>query len=116
MSALIFKWDGTIDKYVGDEVVAIWNSPVAQPNHALLAVRCAYDLIHEAPSLLAKLASKGLPPIGWGIGINTGPAVGGKMGRQGRFANHPPGGKGKNSAGLVRGGEPFHPSLAHATC
>jgi adenylate cyclase len=85
MSALIFKWDGTIDKYVGDEVVAIWNSPVAQPNHALLAVRCAYDLINEAPSLLAKLASKGLPPIGWGIGINSGPAVVGNMGSKDRL-------------------------------
>jgi adenylate cyclase len=85
MSALIFKWDGTIDKYVGDEVVAIWNSPVAQPNHALLAVRCAYDLINKAPSLLAKLAAKGLPPIGWGIGINTGPAVVGNMGSKDRL-------------------------------
>jgi len=85
MSALIFKWDGTIDKYVGDEVVAIWNSPVAQSNHALLAVRCAYDLINEAPSLLAKLAAKGLPPIGWGIGINTGPAVVGNMGSKERL-------------------------------
>src|SRR6266852_5961583 len=85
MSALIFKWDGTIDKFVGDEVVAIWNTPIAQPNHALLAVRCAYDLVHEAPSLLAKLAAKGLPPIGWGIGINTGPAVVGNMGSKDRL-------------------------------
>jgi adenylate cyclase len=85
MSALIFKWDGTIDKYVGDEVVAIWNSPVAQPDHALLAMRCAYDLVNEAPSLLAKLAAKGLPPIGWGIGINTGPAVVGNMGSRDRL-------------------------------
>jgi adenylate cyclase len=80
MSALIFKWDGTIDKYVGDEIVAIWNAPVAQPNHALLAVRCAYDLINFAPALQAKLAAKGLPPISWGVGINTGAAVVGNMG------------------------------------
>ena len=85
MSALIFKWDGTIDKYVGDEVVAIWNAPVAQPNHALLAVRCAYDLVNSAPALLAKLAAKGLPPISWGIGINTGPAVVGNMGSKDRL-------------------------------
>ena len=51
MSTLILKWDGTIDKYVGDEVVALWNAPVAQPNHALLALRCAYDLIAQAPAL-----------------------------------------------------------------
>lgn len=85
MSALIFKWDGTIDKYVGDEIVAIWNAPVAQPNHALLAVRCAYDLVSTAPDLQAKLVAKGLPPIAWGIGINTGPAVVGNMGSKDRL-------------------------------
>jgi len=80
MSALIFKWDGTIDKYVGDEIVAIWNAPVTQPDHALLTVRCAYDLINHAPVLQARLAAKGLPPISWGVGINTGAAVVGNMG------------------------------------
>ncbi len=85
MSALIFKWDGTIDKYVGDEIVAIWNAPVVQPDHALLAVRCAYDLVSSAPDLQAKLVAKGLPPIAWGIGINTGPAVVGNMGSKDRL-------------------------------
>jgi adenylate cyclase len=85
MSALILKWDGTIDKYVGDEVVALWNAPVAQPNHALLALRCAYDLIAQAPSLQAKLVEHGLPPVSWGIGVNTGPAVVGNMGSKDRL-------------------------------
>ncbi len=85
MSSLILKWDGTIDKYVGDEIVALWNAPAAQPNHALLAMRCAYDLIDQAPILQAKLAAKGLPPISWGIGVNTGPAVVGNMGSKDRL-------------------------------
>jgi adenylate cyclase len=85
MSSLILKWDGTIDKYVGDEVVALWNAPVAQPNHALLALRCAYDLIAEAPGLQAKLVEHGLPPVSWGIGVNTGPAVVGNMGSKDRL-------------------------------
>ncbi|MEA2657235.1 MAG: adenylate cyclase [Chloroflexota bacterium] len=85
MSALILKWDGTIDKYVGDEVVALWNAPVAQPNHALLALRCAYDLIAQAPALQAKLVEHGLPPVSWGIGVNTGPAVVGNMGSKDRL-------------------------------
>jgi adenylate cyclase len=85
MSALVFKWDGTIDKYVGDEIVAIWNAPTVQPNHALLAMRCAYDMVHAAPMVLARLAAKGLPPIAWGIGINTGPAVVGNMGSKDRL-------------------------------
>ena len=85
MSALILKWDGTIDKYVGDEVVALWNAPVGQPNHALLALRCAYDLIAQAPALQAKLVDHGLPPVSWGIGVNTGPAVVGNMGSKDRL-------------------------------
>ena len=85
MSSLILKWDGTIDKYVGDEVVALWNAPVAQPNHPLLALRCAYDLIAKAPDLLAELVNHGLPPVSWGIGLNTGPAVVGNMGSKDRL-------------------------------
>jgi adenylate cyclase len=85
MSSLILKWDGTIDKYVGDEIVALWNAPVDQPDHALLAVRCAYDLVSQAPVLEARLASKGLPPISWGIGVNSGPAVVGNMGSKDRL-------------------------------
>jgi class 3 adenylate cyclase len=85
MSSLILKWDGTIDKYVGDEIVALWNAPVDQPDHALLAIRCAYDLVSQAPVLEARLASKGLPPISWGIGVNSGPAVVGNMGSKDRL-------------------------------
>jgi class 3 adenylate cyclase len=85
LSQLIFKWDGTIDKFVGDEIVALWNAPVAQPDHALLAMRCAYDLIAQAPALQEKLAAKGLPPVSWGVGVNTGPAVVGNMGSRDRF-------------------------------
>jgi class 3 adenylate cyclase/CHASE2 domain-containing sensor protein len=85
MSTLILKWDGLIDKYVGDEIMALWNAPLPQPNHALLAVRCAYDLVSNAGALQDKLAARGLPPIGWGIGINTGPAVVGNMGSKDRL-------------------------------
>ena len=85
MSKLILKWDGLIDKYVGDEIMALWNAPLPQPNHALLAVRCAYDLVNNAGILQEKLAARGLPPVGWGIGINTGPAVVGNMGSKDRL-------------------------------
>jgi len=85
LSGIIFTWDGTVDKYVGDEIVAFWNAPRYQENHALLAVRCAYDLINKAPELQARLIAKGLPPIRWGIGVNTGPAVVGNMGSRSRL-------------------------------
>jgi len=85
LSGIIFTWDGTVDKYVGDEIVAFWNAPRLQENHALLAVRCAYDLINKAPELQARLIAKGLPPIRWGIGVNTGPAVVGNLGSRSRL-------------------------------
>lgn len=85
LSGIIFTWDGTVDKYVGDEIVAFWNAPRHQENHALLAVRCAYDLINRAPELQQKLLENGLPPIRWGIGVNTGPAVVGNMGSRSRL-------------------------------
>jgi adenylate cyclase len=85
LSGTIFTWDGTVDKYVGDEIMAFWNAPRHQENHALLALRCAYDCINRAPELQQRLLAKGLPPIRWGIGINTGPAVVGNMGSRSRL-------------------------------
>lgn len=84
LSGIVFTWDGTVDKYVGDEIMAFWNAPRLQEDHALLALRCAYDLINRAPELQQRLVAKGLPPIRWGIGINTGPAVVGNMGSRSR--------------------------------
>ncbi len=85
LSGIIFTWDGTVDKYVGDEIVAFWNAPRLQENHALLAVRCAYDLINRAPELQARLLARGLPPVRWGIGVNTGHAVVGNLGSRSRL-------------------------------
>src|SRR4030081_2242312 len=85
LSGIIFTWDGTVDKYVGDEIVAFWNAPRLQENHALLALRCAYDLVNRAPELEQRLMAKGLPPIRGGTGINTGPAGVGNMGSRSRL-------------------------------
>src|SRR5207247_10600353 len=102
MSKLILKWDGLIDKYVGDEIMALWNAPLPQSNHALLAVRCAYDLINNAAAVQAKLAAKGLPPIGGGIGVNTGPAGVGHVGSGDRLQDAALGGTGNTGAHDVR--------------
>jgi adenylate cyclase len=85
LSGIIFRWDGTVDKYVGDEIMAFWNAPRLQADHALLALRCAYDMINGAQELQQKLLAKGLPPIRWGMGINSGPAVVGMMGSRSRL-------------------------------
>src|SRR6266700_6527116 len=107
MSALILKWDGTIDKYVGDEIVALWNAPTHQPQHALWAVRCAYDLINQASVVQRHLAAKGLPPISWGVGINTGPAVVGNMGSKDRLQYTALGDTVNTAARFCGAAEPF---------
>ena len=84
LTKVVFRWDGTLDKYVGDEIMAFWNAPHDQAGHALLAVRCAWEMVTRMPEMNATLAAEGLPQIQFGIGINTGPATIGIMGTQRR--------------------------------
>jgi adenylate cyclase len=73
---------GIVNKFVGDNIMAVWNAPQSQPEHALLAVRAAW----EAQLRLAELRQKDNRPIPiqFGIGVNTGVAVAGNVGSAGR--------------------------------
>ena len=71
---------GTIDKYMGDCVMAFWGAPVDTPDHASLAVKTAFDMAHAIRNLNEEHRSKGLPEIGVGIGLNTGTMCVGDMG------------------------------------
>lgn len=80
VTPIIFKHDGTLDKYIGDAVMAFWGAPKKQSDHALRAVRAALE-IQKAVSLLEeKWVKKGLPGLGMGIGINSGSMLVGNMG------------------------------------
>ncbi len=71
---------GTIDKYMGDCVMAFWGAPVATPQHAALAVQAALDMVGAVKALNAQHRVQGLPEIGIGIGLNTGTMCVGDMG------------------------------------
>jgi len=71
---------GTIDKYMGDCVMAFWGAPVETPEHAQLAVKSALEMVHAMRAINAGHAARGLPQIGVGIGLNTGPMCVGDMG------------------------------------
>jgi adenylate cyclase len=86
MSVVIRDHRGTLDKYIGDAIMAFWGAPVADADHAGRAVTAALAMQAALPSLNARLAERGLAPIRVGIGINTGPMSVGDMGSRLRKA------------------------------
>src|SRR5208282_711499 len=75
MTDVVFENGGTLDKYMGDAIMAFFGAPVAQPDHALRACRAACQMLERLETLNVRWAADGLPPIAIGIGINTGPMV-----------------------------------------
>ena len=71
---------GTIDKYMGDCVMAFWGAPVDTPDHASLAVKTALEMANAIRNLNEEHRAKGIPEIGIGIGLNTGTMCVGDMG------------------------------------
>jgi adenylate cyclase len=83
MTDTIFEYTGTLDKYVGDEIMCFWGAPKQQPDHALLACKCALRQIQVLNELNASW-----PPerqIDIGIGLNSGIMTVGNVGSQGRM-------------------------------
>ena len=83
LGAAIIAHQGTIDKFMGDAIMAFWNAPVDVPRHARHACEAALDMRAALRSLNAQQAS--VEPIAIGIGISTGPALVGNMGFEARF-------------------------------
>jgi adenylate cyclase len=84
MADSIFRWDGTLDKFVGDAIMAFWGAPLEQPNHAELAVRCALDMSDKLSRLKEKWKTEGKEILDCGIGINSGDVVIGNIGALGK--------------------------------
>jgi class 3 adenylate cyclase len=83
MSESIFRWQGTLDKFAGDQIMAFWGAPVAQPDHAELAVRCALDVSKKLDVLRQGWKREGKPIVDCGIGLNTGEVLVGNIGVEG---------------------------------
>jgi adenylate cyclase len=84
MAEIIFKWDGTLDKFVGDEIMALWGAPIEQPNHAELALRCAVEMSSTLNELQRSWKGKGSEILDVGIGINSGEVIIGNIGAPGK--------------------------------
>ncbi len=80
MVEIVFHYEGTVDKFVGDMMMAIWGAPVAHPDDPIRAVKAALDMQSALSGYNKIRGVMGKPPIHVGIGINTGELVAGYMG------------------------------------
>ena len=86
MTDVLFAHHATIDKFIGDAIMAFWGAPVRDAQHALQSVRSALGMLQALRDVNTKLATRGIAPIAIGIGINTGEAVLGNIGSEKKLA------------------------------
>jgi adenylate cyclase len=80
-----FKHDGTLDKFLGDAVMAVFGAPIAHPDHAIRAVRTAVDMRNGIADLNERRTAQGKAPIGIGVGLSLGEVVAGTVGTEDRM-------------------------------
>lgn len=80
MVDVIFKYEGTLDKFVGDEIMAIWGAPITRDDDAERAMRAAVEMQQILHQFNQQQAEKGAHQLNIGIGLNTGEVVAGYMG------------------------------------
>jgi adenylate cyclase len=80
MVETLFKFEGTLDKFMGDGIMALWGAPVAHPDDAMRSVSCAIEQMEGLGRFNRKRMEAGVPPLGVGIGIDTGQVVAGYIG------------------------------------
>ena len=86
MTRIIYEKRGTVDKYIGDAIMAFWGAPLADPDHARHAVMAALAMQAELKRLRPEFIANGWPEIHVGVGVNTGDMSVGNMGSSFRMA------------------------------
>jgi class 3 adenylate cyclase len=109
LSECVLKYNGVLVDYIGDEIVAMWGAPDAQPDHAERACLAALDMLSALEELNERWAAKLGEPMGLGIGINTGIARVGNTGSSRKF-KYGPLGSTVNVASRVQGASKYFKS------
>ena len=82
MVDVIFMHEGTLDKFIGDAIMAFWGAPIRVRDHGMRAVETAIDMIRQLEVYNEGLKAKGMSPLSIGIGINTGDVILGNIGSE----------------------------------
>jgi len=85
MTDILLSKKGTLDKYIGDAIMAIYNAPIHVENHSIMACETALEMLDKLKEINGEFKKRGLIEIDIGIGINTGDAIVGNMGSDVRF-------------------------------
>ena len=85
MTQVLFRYDGTLDKFIGDAVLAFFGDPLDQPDQSARALACAVAMQEEAAALRAKFEAEGKPTLRVGIAVHTGPVIVGNNGSETNF-------------------------------
>jgi adenylate cyclase len=80
MTKIVFSTQGTLDKYIGDAVMAFWGAPYEEPGHAIQACHASLAMMRRVQELQQKWQAEGKPKLDIGIGLNSGVASVGNMG------------------------------------
>ena len=86
MTRVIHQHRGTIDKYMGDAIMAFWGAPLHDPDHAQHALYAAREMVQTLEALRPEFEAQGWPPLEVGVGLNTGVMNVGNMGSEFRMA------------------------------
>jgi adenylate cyclase len=103
MTDILFEYGGTLDKFIGDAVMAFWNYPRKQPDHAVRACLCAIAMQRRIEELQVDWAKRGLPKVAARAGMNSAEVVVGYMGSMKAQMNFTCMGDGVNLAARLEG-------------
>ncbi len=110
-----FKHDGTLDKFLGDAVMAVFGAPIAHPDHSARAIRTALAMQEGIGGLNARRAQQGKEPIAVGIGVSAGEAVAGTVGTEDRMEYTVIGDSVNLAARLESNAKPHQILISHRT-
>lgn len=86
MSDILFRYDGTLDKFIGDAIMAFWGAPIADPEHASKGLLAATEMLAAMPKVNQRLKKAGFESISMRMGLHTGTAMVGNLGSTSRFS------------------------------